>query len=159
MLKYNGPVQRARHDRSQIRSILFNLEYARENKIYSMLDYNIEMRMYRLSKKEWILYRKNMNQKSKTIHPTQAVKLKNTIHGNFYRFHYSNYATDEGTDFIPRGRKLHTRRRQYYPEYVHRINVLNRSNADRWHFVADVWDLDGNFSIGKFTQEAYASRT
>ena len=38
--------------------------------------------------------------------------------------------------------------------YTHH-NVLNRSNADRWHFVADVWDLDGNFSIGKFTQEAY----
>ena len=43
-----------------------------------------------------------------------------------------------------------------YLAYVHPYhNVLNRSNTDRWHFVADVWDLDGNFSIGKFTQEKF----
>ena len=31
----------------------------------------------------------------------------------------------------------------------------NRSSTNRWHFVADVWDLNGNFSIGKISQEKY----
>ena len=138
--------------------VYFNLEYAKENKIYHMLDYNIETSACTGYFKEIMdfLHEKNMNPRRARlsyIHPSGEIK-KHTD-GNFYRFHIP-IITDEGTDFIHGEESYILEEGNSYLAYVHPYhNVLNRSNTDRWHFVADVWDLDGNFSTGKYTQEAY----
>ena len=159
---FNVEIQYPRYDEQDMTDpdpkVYFNLDYARQHKIYHMLDYSIETSACTGYFKEIVdfLHEKNMNPRRARlsyIHPSGEIK-KHTD-GNFYRFHIP-IITDAGTDFIHGNESYILEEGNSYLAYVHPYhNVLNRSNTDRWHFVADVWDLDGNFSIGKYTQEEY----
>lgn len=136
--------------------VYFNLEYAKENKIYHMLDYDKETSACTGVWKEIIdfLYDKGMNPRRARlsyIHPSGEIK-KHTD-GNFYRFHIP-IITTEGTDFVHGEQSYILEEGNAYLAYVHPYHhVVNRSDKDRWHFVADVWDLEGNFEIGKISKE------
>tara|TARA_B110000240_G_C13451895_1_gene432899 strand:+ start:590 stop:1321 length:732 start_codon:yes stop_codon:yes gene_type:complete len=138
--------------------VYFNLKYARENKVYHMLDYEIETSACTGYFKEIMdfLHKKNMNpRRARLSYIEPDGEIKKHTDGNFYRFHIP-IITTEGTDFIHGQEQYILEEGNSYLAYVHPYHmVLNKSSADRWHFVADVWDLDGNFSIGKFSQEAY----
>jgi len=159
---FNVEIQYPQYDEQDMTDpdpkVYFNLDYARQHKIYHMLDYSIETIACTGYFKEILdfLHEKNMNPRRARlsyIHPSGEIK-KHTD-GNFYRFHIP-IITDAGTDFIHGKESYILEEGNSYLAYVHPYhNVLNRSNTDRWHFVADVWDLDGNFSIGKYTQEEY----
>ena len=139
-------------------TVYFKLSYAREHKIYHMLDYNIETSACTGYFKEIIdfLREKNMNPtRARLSYMEPNGEIRKHTDGNFYRFHIP-IITTKGTDFVHGDESYILEEGNSYLAYVHPYhNVLNRSGVGRWHFVADVWDTEGNFSIGKISKEDF----
>ena len=144
-------------------NIYFNLEYAKLYKLYHMIDHNIETNACTGIWKEIIdfLHEKNMNPRRCRllyIHGAeswhrQPGEIKPHSAGNFYRFHIP-ILSDDSADFIHGNETTIMQEGNSYLAYVHPYHsMVNDSGKDRWHFVADVWDTDGNFEIGKVSQE------
>ena len=138
--------------------IYFNLEYARKNKIYHMLDYSVETSACTGYFKEIMnfLHKKNMNPRRARLTCIGSGKeIRTHTDGNFYKIHIP-IISDAGNEFIHGQESYELEEGNSYLAYVHPYHkVVNRSSTNRWHFVADVWDLNGNFSIGKISQEKY----
>ena len=137
--------------------IYFNLEYAKQHKIYHMLDYNIETSACKSIWKQIIgfLYNKGMNPRRVRLSYLPPEGVINThSDGGGYKFHIP--IITDGTDFV-HGNKSYTL--QEGGSYLASVNpyhyVKNNGNTDRWHLVADVWDTVGNFSIGKVDQDEF----
>lgn len=135
--------------------VYFNLKYARENKVYHMLDYNIPTTACTGYFKEIIefLHEKNMNPRRCRLSylPPNGIINRHTD-GNFYRFHIPIHT--EGTNFVHGDIDYILEEGNSYLAYVHPYHyVKNQGSADRWHFVADVWDTEGHFEIGKVSKE------
>ena len=137
-------------------NVYFNLEYAKLHKLYHMIDHDKETTACTGIWKEIIdcLHEKNMNPRRCRllyVHGSYG-EIKPHSAGNFYRFHIP-ILSDEGADFIHGDETTIMEEGNSYLAYVHPYHsMLNDSGKDRWHFVADVWDTDGNFEIGKVSQ-------
>jgi hypothetical protein len=135
--------------------VYFDLDFARENKVYHMLDYNIPTTACTGYFKEIIefLHEKNMNPRRCRLSylPPNGIINRHTD-GNFYRFHIPIHT--EGTNFVHGDIDYILEEGNSYLAYVHPYHyVKNQGSADRWHFVADVWDTEGHFEIGKVSKE------
>ena len=137
--------------------IYFDLEYAKQNNIYHMLDYEVETEACTGIWKEIIdfLYDKGMNPRRVRLSYLPPEGVINThSDGGGYKFHIPIYT--DGTDFV-HGVQSYTL--EEGGSYIASVNpyhyVKNNGDTDRWHLVADVWDTVGNFRIGKIDQNEF----
>jgi hypothetical protein len=132
--------------------VYFNLEYAKLHKLYHMIDHEKETAACTGIWKEIIdfLHESNMNpRRCRLLYIHGTGEIKPHTAGNFYRFHIP-IISDEGADFVHGNENTIMQEGNSYLTYVHPYHsMVNESGKDRWHFVADVWDTDGNFEIGK----------
>ena len=137
--------------------IYFNLDYARQHKIYHMLDYEVETIACKGIWKQIVnfLYEQGMNPRRVRLSylPPQGIIHKHSDGGGF-KLHIP--IVTEGTDFVHGD---HTYKLEEGGCYMADVSpyhyVKNNGKTDRWHLVADVWDTVGNFSIGKLSKEEF----
>jgi hypothetical protein len=137
--------------------VRFDLDFAREHKIYHMLDYDKPTRLCFGYFKEIIDFLESQNIKCRRARLSwmgNFGKISPHTDGNFFRLHIPivtnnslfihgdiPYKLDPGYCYIANVHKYHW--------------VENDSEQERWHIVADCWDIGNNFDIGGITQEHY----
>lgn len=136
--------------------IKFNLDYAKENNVYHMLDYTVPTIACTGYFKQIIdfLYEKNMNPCRCRLSCLPAGEdFGRHSDGGGFKIHIPIYSqgTRWTTDDIESEAMIEGV--GYIADVTPYHSVTNTSDQDRWHFIADVYDTDGNFPIGKLTQQ------
>lgn len=151
---YNG-------EKIMLPDVVFDLNWCRENKVYHMLDFNKPTSACTGYFKEIVdmLTSKNMNpRRCRLSYLGPGEMIKEHSDGRGFKFHIPIHT--DGTDFVYNDKSYKLEEGTAYMCNVHpRHYVANNNDTDRWHFVCDVWDTDGNFSIGKIEQSELFQET
>lgn len=137
--------------------IYFDLDYAKKNKIYHMLDYNkptsICVGYFKLVL-DFLECNGVHPRRARLSHMVGGGEILPHTDGNFFRIHIPIVTSD--SKFVHNGVPYNLEQGRCYIANVHRYHhVKNDHTQERWHLVADCWDTGNNFKIGNVSQERY----
>lgn len=137
--------------------VYYKMDYAREHKIYHMMDYDKPTSICVGYFKEVIDFLEDHGikvRRARLSHMCGGGEIQPHTDGNFFRIHIPILTSD--SRFVHNDEAYNLEMGKVYIANVHRYHyVKNQAPTDRWHLVADCWDTGYNFEIGGWSQERW----